>query len=275
MSLRQFAQLTEGKLRAQRSNARLSTGPRTARGKSRSRWNALRHGQWASGLAWSVESLRYLGEDAEEFERLRLGLHDAAGPSDDPLWGLQIEDLARLYWRRSRLEFAWNTQARAVARLTMSHNNAPYSDEGALLLKQLEVVDRAIDRKIRLLLRLRESDERQRRWEARNGGQDEAPDVADSDELSNAAEPTAPDEVSQDEAAVPEPLEASPQDKAPPESAANNSKAEERSQNVDENKGEAVGVAASNTGRPRRRAGIQPVVILTPETVVQQPNAKH
>ena len=226
MSLRQFALLTESKLRAQRSNARRSTGPRTAAGKARSRWNALRHGQWASGLAWSDESLRYLGEDAEEFERLRLGLHDAAGPSDDPLWGLQIEDLARLYWRRSRLEFAWNSQARDVARQTMSHNNAPFSDEGALLLKQLEVVDRAIDRKIRLLLRLRETEERQRRWQERNGGRGETPNVADSDELSNSAEPTGPDEVSQDEAAVPEPQEASPQKTAPPESAANNSNSE-------------------------------------------------
>jgi hypothetical protein len=274
MSLRQFALLTESKLRAQRSNARRSTGPRTAAGKARSRWNALRHGQWASGLAWSDESLRYLGEDAEEFERLRLGLHDAAGPSDDPLWGLQIEDLARLYWRRSRLEFAWNSQARDVARQTMSHNNAPFSDEGALLLKQLDVVDRAIDRKIRLLLRLRETEERQRRWQERNGGRGETPNVADSDELSNSAEPTGPDEVSQDEAAAPEPQEASPQKTAPPESAANNSNSEERSQNIAENKGEAVAVRASNTGRPRRRTGIEPVAILTPETVVQQPKAR-
>lgn len=226
MSLRQFAQLTEGKLRAQRSNARRSTGPRTAAGKARSRWNALRHGQWASGLAWSDDSLRYLGEDAEEFERLRLGLHDAAGPSDDPLWGLQIEDLARLYWRRSRLEFAWNTQARDVARQTMSHNNAPFSDEGALLLKQLEVVDRAIDRKIRLLLRLRETEERQRRWQARHGGEDETPDAASSAEFANGAEPDVSGEVSQDEAAAPEPQAADPQDEAPSVSAANNSNSE-------------------------------------------------
>jgi hypothetical protein len=247
MPLRQFALLTEAKLRAQRSNARRSTGPRTAAGKSRSRWNALRHGQWASGLAWSDESLRYLGEDAEEFERLRLGLHDAAGPSHDPLWGLQIEDLARLYWRRSRLEFSWTSQARAVARLTGSHNDAPFSDEGALLLKQLEVVDRAIDRKIRLLLRLRETEERQRRWQARNGGQGETRDVADSAELSNDAEPGDSGEMSQAEAAEPAPRQARPEGEAPPESPANNSKAEERSQNVAENKGEAVSVTAGGT----------------------------
>jgi hypothetical protein len=247
MSLRQFAQLTEAKLRAQRSNARRSTGPRTARGKSRSRWNALRHGQWASGLAWSEESLRYLREDPEEFERLRLGLHDAAGPSDDPLWGLQIEDLARLYWRRSRLEYGWRTQAREVAMKTGNEDYAPFSVEGALVLKLLDAVDRAIDRKIRLLLRLRETEERQRRWEERHGGGDETPDTASSAELPIGAEPAGSDDTSQDEAAAPASQEANPEDEAPPESAANNSNSEERSQNVDENKGESVPVAAGGS----------------------------
>ena len=156
----------------------------------------------------------------------------------------------------------------------MSHNNAPFSDEGALLLKQLEVVDRAIDRKIRLLLRLRETEERQRRWEARHGGEDETSDAASSAELSNDAEATPPDEVSQEETAGPEPQAADPQDEAPPESAANNSEIEERSQKVGENKGEAVEARASDAGRPRRRTAIQPAAILTPETVVQPPKAR-
>lgn len=269
MSLRQIAGLTEAKLRAQRSNARLSTGPRTAAGKARSRWNALRHGQWASGLAWSDESLRYLGEDPEEFQRLRLGLHDAAGPSDDPLWGLQIEDLARLYWRRSRLEVAWKSQPRAVARQSGSHNYAPFSAEGALLLKQLDAVDRAIDRKIRLLLRLRETEERQRRWQERQGGQDETPDAAGSGELSHAATALA---EPQEETSSPEELDS--QDESPPDSSANNSEIEERSQNVAENKGEVVAVTVPAASRARRRTGIPPVAILTAETAVQQPKAR-
>jgi hypothetical protein len=44
MSLRKPPSLTPARLAANRRNAQRSTGPRTARGKARSRWNGLRHG---------------------------------------------------------------------------------------------------------------------------------------------------------------------------------------------------------------------------------------
>jgi hypothetical protein len=47
--------------------------------------------------------MRALGEDPEEFEKMKRGLMTSFGPGD-ALWEMQIEDLARLYWRRERLE---------------------------------------------------------------------------------------------------------------------------------------------------------------------------
>lgn len=47
MSLRKSPTLTPELLKANRRNARKSTGPRTARGKAQVRFNALRHG-WRS-----------------------------------------------------------------------------------------------------------------------------------------------------------------------------------------------------------------------------------
>jgi len=46
-----------------------------------------------------------LGEDPEQFQTLTEELMSAFGPGD-ALWEKQIEDLARLYWRRERLERA-------------------------------------------------------------------------------------------------------------------------------------------------------------------------
>ena len=46
-----------------------------------------------------------LGEDPEQFQTLTQELMSAFGPGD-ALWEKQVEDLARLYWRRERLERA-------------------------------------------------------------------------------------------------------------------------------------------------------------------------
>jgi len=165
MSLRQSASISDAKMSANRANARHSTGPRSEAGKHRSRLNALEDGRWASGLAWSDESLRALGEDPDEFRQLRLGLLMSDGPSDDPLWELQLEDLARLYWRRRRLERAWEALLRARQGQSGEEDglSASATDEEARQLQQLDSVDRALDRKTRLVLRMREADERRER----------------------------------------------------------------------------------------------------------------
>ena len=47
--------------------------------------------------------MRALGEDPARFAALKRELATAYGPGD-PLWIRQIDDLARFYWRRERLE---------------------------------------------------------------------------------------------------------------------------------------------------------------------------
>jgi hypothetical protein len=177
MSLLKSPAMTAAKLAAQRSNARRSTGPRTAPGKSRSRWNALKHGGFAVGAAWTADTLRALGEDPEEFENLRQGLLASDGPAHDPLWIAQIEDLVRLYWRRRRVEEAWIPASNNVKSATGRRWQTPSMQVGPMLLQQLDVLDRAIDRKARLLVRMRADEDRRLRQPA-------PPD--DPDELDNS-----------------------------------------------------------------------------------------
>jgi hypothetical protein len=189
MALTQSPEMTERKLAAQRSNARRSTGPRTEAGKSRSRWNAFRHGGWAGGRAWSDEALRAVGEDPEDFLRLRRSLQQAWGPGEDRLGDALIEDLARLYWRRARLEHAWqmvvlNQRVLSPYRQAL----ASVSTDGLPLLKQIEALDRAVDRKVRLLLRLREAEDRRKgsgsRASSRHPGE-AAPEILNVEERSH------------------------------------------------------------------------------------------
>jgi hypothetical protein len=183
MALRKPTATTPARLEANRRNARRSTGPRTEAGKHRSRLNALQNGRWAAALCWSDDSLRALGENPEEFQELLMNLWRADAPGDQ-LWEQQIEDLARLYWRRQRLERAWEVLVQGeMETSTRAALLAPLSAEGALLLQQLDTVDRAVDRKVRILLRLREAQDRQRRWAARQGLAVEEPGWGDGSEL--------------------------------------------------------------------------------------------
>ena len=102
MSIRQSPQLTPQLLDAARSNARRSRGPCTAAGKQNSRMNALEHGE-RSAPENHYEVMRALGEDPARFEALKQELRSSFVPGDAFL-EKQIDDLARLYWRRDRLE---------------------------------------------------------------------------------------------------------------------------------------------------------------------------
>ncbi len=104
MSLRKPPELTPELLAAKRSNARRSTGPRTPAGKQNSKMNALKHGLYAAPEN-ERQTMLALGEDPEEFEYLKKELMLSYGPGEI-LWQKQIDDLARLYWRRQRQERA-------------------------------------------------------------------------------------------------------------------------------------------------------------------------
>ena len=102
MSIRTSPKLTPQLLDAARSNAQCSTGPRSAAGKQHSRMNAVRHGE-RSDPDNHYDVMRALGEDPARFEALKQNLRDSFGPGDAFL-EKQLDDLARLYWRRDRLE---------------------------------------------------------------------------------------------------------------------------------------------------------------------------
>jgi hypothetical protein len=64
--------------------------------------NALKHGCDAMPEN-EAAVMRALGEDPERFAALKRELATAYGPGD-ALWDRQTEDLAKLYWRRNRIE---------------------------------------------------------------------------------------------------------------------------------------------------------------------------
>ncbi len=101
MSLRKSPQLTPELLAAARNNAQHSAGPRSPAAKQNSKLNALKHGLRARPEN-HYQVMLALGEDPQQFENLKQELMTAFGPGD-ALWERQVDDLAKLYWRRERL----------------------------------------------------------------------------------------------------------------------------------------------------------------------------
>ena len=102
MSLRKSPELTPELVEAARRNARHATGPRSEAGKEKVKMNAVKHGFYSAAENHQLTMLA-LGEDPQEYEALIEEMMTTYGPGD-ALWRSQIEDLAKLYWRRSRLE---------------------------------------------------------------------------------------------------------------------------------------------------------------------------
>jgi hypothetical protein len=101
MPLRKTPRLTPELLAAARHNAQHSTGPRSPAAKQNSKLNALKHGLRASPEN-HYQVMLALGEDPQQFENSKQELMTAFGPGD-ALWESQVDDLAKLYWRRERL----------------------------------------------------------------------------------------------------------------------------------------------------------------------------
>jgi len=108
---------SERRLAANRGNALRSTGPRTRAGKRRARLNALKNGQRARTLtADGVEP----GDDPRAYERWR-GEFVAGFAPQEPLEAHLVEELARLGWKRQRVERAQAAlQAREVEKLELA-----------------------------------------------------------------------------------------------------------------------------------------------------------
>src|ERR1035441_9117633 len=93
------ATISQRKLKANRENARKSTGPKTPSGKASSRRNAIKHGLFVSHRTDFVA----LDENPQEYEDLLNGLwsqHQPAGEGEE----VEVERIALCYWRLKR---AW------------------------------------------------------------------------------------------------------------------------------------------------------------------------
>jgi len=87
---------------ANRKNSQKSTGPKTELGKLRSSLNSAKHLAYATV---SAASMKELGENPAEFEKLRQSLQQGFRPEDD-FERMLIDDLAQLRWRLLRLHRA-------------------------------------------------------------------------------------------------------------------------------------------------------------------------
>jgi len=95
----QFENVSQGKLNANRKNAKKSTGPRTPRGKAYSRRNAIKHGLFTQ----CRQEFTLQGESREDYDRLLDGLHqqfEPLGRAEE----LEVEVMAVCWWKLHR---AW------------------------------------------------------------------------------------------------------------------------------------------------------------------------
>lgn len=86
---------TDKQLAANRQNALMSTGPRSLAGKTRSRFNAVRHGLTATQAMLP-------GEDQSEFAALRAAMFTSLSP-EGVLQNQLVERAASLIWRMRRV----------------------------------------------------------------------------------------------------------------------------------------------------------------------------
>jgi hypothetical protein len=100
----QTENLTTAELEVHQSNAKKSTGPRTAEGKRRVSQNARKHGLYSSA-SFFWDAAIALGEDPRDFERLLEGLVMARQPADTLEMAL-VEDIALIIWKKARLDRA-------------------------------------------------------------------------------------------------------------------------------------------------------------------------
>jgi hypothetical protein len=106
----QLATVSERKLKANRENARKSTGPKTATGKAFSRRNALKEGLFVR----QITDFEALSEDPTEYQELISGLWDQYQPIGKGE-EIEVERIAVCYWKLKRVwryENAVNLAAR-------------------------------------------------------------------------------------------------------------------------------------------------------------------
>lgn len=138
--------ISERKLKANRENAKKSTGPTTPRGKTYSRRNALKHGLFAKAL---FTDWYWPGEDPKEFYELLDSLeqhYQPVGIEEE----LEVQLIAVCRWRQVR---AWRfenaeirlAQAQVAIRGLVSSHTDIMSPQQLVALGILESAEKEID----------------------------------------------------------------------------------------------------------------------------------
>ena len=100
MSLMKRRTMTEKRKTAAKANGGRSQGPATREGRENIRAANLRHGLYAQTDEVVVEAL---GEDREEFEKMRQGFHDS-WPFTQATHRVLVDELAAAHWRLARIQ---------------------------------------------------------------------------------------------------------------------------------------------------------------------------
>ena len=106
------------KLSANRRNAQLSTGPKTALGKSKSALNAVKHGILAKELIKNVSA-----EELQNFEVLKLGLVESLKPKD-AMQAILCEKISVDIWRLRKV-LAFEHGAMQLEMLNLDTSGSP------------------------------------------------------------------------------------------------------------------------------------------------------
>jgi hypothetical protein len=128
----QLGVTSQKKLKANRENAKKSTGPKTLRGKANSRRNALKHGLFARHFM----DFFLQGEDSSEYEELLDDLRDQyqpVGRAEE----LEVERITLCWWRLKRAWRYENAENRVAIR-DIGRKELAYQDE---YLKDLDKKD--------------------------------------------------------------------------------------------------------------------------------------
>ena len=106
------------KISANRKNAQLSTGPKTALGKAKSALNAVKHGIFAKELMKNVSA-----EELQNFEVLKLGLVESLKPKD-AMQAVLCEKISIDIWRLRKV-LAFEQGATQLEMLNLYTSDSP------------------------------------------------------------------------------------------------------------------------------------------------------
>lgn len=120
--------LSSQKLSANRKNAQLSTGPKTALGKAESALNAVKHG------IFTKECLKHISdEESRDYEALRLGIFESLKPKDQ-MQTILCDKIVIDVWRlRKVLAFEQGTMQLEILNLDASGSPVNFSDRRAII----------------------------------------------------------------------------------------------------------------------------------------------